>query len=210
MIYGSYFDGLGDHWTFINYLSSTHSSSTLSIWSGQFPKRKLKSYSTRYSDILNLLQLNYPITLTDQQPTNLLQFNPSLFPLPFLSTKVIHTNPIRQIYFHKKSAPWGIPNRCLSQSDLTTLTSFCSQNNISLIESVHEQSLTQVVQYLSQSSIFIGVDSGIAHIALSTGIPVYLKYSQDIHKYYPNKNVTIFYNESELNQILQSSFDPSA
>jgi hypothetical protein len=86
----------------------------------------------------------------------------------------------------------------------------CLKNYKATIIGEHEGGVINSIKTLCESKIFIGISSGIAHIATSTGIPVYI-YSPDckdktlnlsmIH-WHKNKNVNIFKTFDEILDIL--------
>jgi len=75
---------------------------------------------------------------------------------------------------------------------------FISFNNIKICSvGEHAGGLANSIKILSESRIFIGIDSGMAHLALSVGVPVYLydfKQNEDIylHQFYKNKDIKTF------------------
>lgn len=72
----------------------------------------------------------------------------------------------------------------------------------------HDGELINSVKKIAESKIFIGIDSGMSHIASSVGLPVYLydwekDPSHKLINWHTNKNVNVFKNMEDIVQILK-------
>ena len=85
---------------------------------------------------------------------------------------------------------------------------FISFNNIKICSVGEHEGLANSIKILSESKIFIGMDSGMSHVASSVGIPTYLYYWElerqnvSILNSHKNKNIKTFKNMDDILDIL--------
>jgi hypothetical protein len=87
---------------------------------------------------------------------------------------------------------------------------FISSNNL-IIHSVGEHiGLEESIKKISESKFFLGIDSGMSHVASSVGAPVYLHFWEDetdkkfnVHNTHKNKGINIFSSFDEIYRILE-------
>ncbi len=86
----------------------------------------------------------------------------------------------------------------------------CLQSATARMIGKHQGSVANSIRTLSLSTIFIGIDSGMSHIASSVGLPTYIWYWEhaenrdlNVHAWHKNKNIRAFQDVLELEQILE-------
>lgn len=62
----------------------------------------------------------------------------------------------------------------------------------------HQSTINEIIEILSQSELFVGIDSGISHVAHSVGVPVFLKYYAELDLCHPNKDYVAFRDGQDL------------
>ena len=86
----------------------------------------------------------------------------------------------------------------------------CLKNYKAAIVGEHQGEISNSIKTLSESKIFIGISSGMAHIATSVGIPVYI-YNPDCKekpinvsmlRWHQNKNINTFKSFDDILNIL--------
>jgi ADP-heptose:LPS heptosyltransferase len=130
--------------------------------------------------------------------------------------KVRQNRSKKQICYHidnQKKTVWN-HERFLTQEEslLFKCWKIYHANKFEFIPLGLPKSLEENIQIIAESDLFIGIDSGLSHVAHSVGIPnLYLKYFQnkdgygqrrDIHYYHPNKTYQTFNHLSELEHLL--------
>jgi len=84
----------------------------------------------------------------------------------------------------------------------------CLKNYKTTIVGEHEGELINSIKTLSESKIFIGITSGMSHIATSMGIPTYVYYWEwkeqnlSVLNWHQNKNIKIFKTIDDILNIL--------
>jgi len=86
----------------------------------------------------------------------------------------------------------------------------CLKNYKATIVGEHEGELTNSIKTLSESKIFIGITSGMAHIATSIGIPTYIYYWEwkeqnlSVLNWHQNKNIKTFKTIDDILNIMHN------
>ncbi len=62
----------------------------------------------------------------------------------------------------------------------------------------HQGTMGEIIEILSQSELFVGIDSGMSHVAHSVGVPVFLKYYAELDLCHPNKEYVAFGDGQDL------------
>ena len=62
----------------------------------------------------------------------------------------------------------------------------------------HQSTLSEIIQILSRSTLFVGIDSGMSHVAHSVGVPVFLKQYPELELCHPNKEYVAFDDGADL------------
>jgi len=84
----------------------------------------------------------------------------------------------------------------------------CLKNYKATIVGEHEGEIANSIKTLSESKIFIGISSGMAHIATSIGIPTYIYYWEwkeqnlSVLNWHQNKNIKTFKTIDDILNIL--------
>jgi len=66
----------------------------------------------------------------------------------------------------------------------------------------HQSNMSELIEILSQSELFVGIDSGMSHVAHSVGVPVFLKYYAELGLCHPNKEYVAFRDGDDLKRKL--------
>lgn len=78
------------------------------------------------------------------------------------------------------------PERFLTEEQQESLISTFDRESFEIQD---KWSLEKVVQELSQAVCFYTINSGLAHIALSVGVPTFVYWHLDVEKSFPNKKL---------------------
>jgi Glycosyltransferase family 9 (heptosyltransferase) len=65
-----------------------------------------------------------------------------------------------------------------------------------------QSTLSEIIEILSQSTLFVGIDSGMSHVAHSVGVPVFLKRYPELELCHPNKEYVAFDEGADLERKL--------
>jgi len=85
---------------------------------------------------------------------------------------------------------------------------FLSSTNLKINVVGEHIGLAKSIEIMSKSQIFIGIDSGMSHVASSVGVPVYLYFwkkddSFDVFRTHTRKGINTFNNFDDLYKILE-------
>jgi hypothetical protein len=69
----------------------------------------------------------------------------------------------------------------------------------------HQGTMSQIIDILSRSELFVGIDSGMSHIAHSVGVPVFLKHYDELQLCHPNKDYVAFRDGVDLTHKLSEA-----
>lgn len=114
----------------------------------------------------------------------------------------------KKIYTSPKTS-WNKDLRDIPHSELEKIyLNLMSFDNIKIHLVGEHIGLKKSIEKISESKIFIGIDSGMAHVAASVGLPIYLHYwteSEENNVFVTNfnKKIKTFNNFDDIYRILQ-------
>jgi hypothetical protein len=72
--------------------------------------------------------------------------------------------------------------------DIDTFFSWTQEKNIKTIQVGRPKTLKECIDILSSADLFVGVSSGLSHVGISVGLPIYLlQYKIKLHGWYDLK-----------------------
>jgi hypothetical protein len=66
----------------------------------------------------------------------------------------------------------------------------------------HQRTLAEIVAILAGAACFVGIDSGMSHVAHSVGVPTFLKHHAELHLAHPGKEYVAFADGHQLSGLL--------
>lgn len=191
-----YYVGVGDLWALCSW-AILHRPCVMSVIRG-------KGGSNVYGKILECLRLfdwdfrdlyllDRPFTKIEKSKhPNYLQFGVGCHLKPFVSTKICPTPIVNRYAYRLDTWTGHHPERFLGKESQKNLLTSLEQSGAELYEILPTWPLRKVVEELANSERFYTIDSGLAHICLSVGTPLFLKGYSGIEYFYPNKQYTLF------------------
>ncbi len=169
-VYRLWNDGLGDHWASINLLAH------LSMARGM-PVRFMTEnrFAARHAGILATLDLSRADLSPCSERTGASLDGFNVWATPYLPTKrrwgMLTARPFVCAHFEglssaaEKNPPVG---------DLDRIQAWADERGLPLYPLTRDLTIEKIVDLLAQCTLFIGVDSGMSHIAHSVGCPTYI------------------------------------
>jgi len=222
IIYGRLLNvALGDTWAFISYVIYECRDKGRKVC---FFSRLTQSQKVLFKDIFDLLQTNVKMRLTNETPNQNVRggvqefsFGTYAFDKKYVPTKRRWTKNNGRLIAYQfesvKSRPHQ-PARFLSEIDEVDFELWKSKSRYTFVDLNNRFSVHQIVDILSQCHCFIGIDSGISHIAHSVGVPRFIKFwkckgkehldwlepekEYDVRYFHPNKEYKTFHTIKEL------------
>ncbi len=191
------FNKLGDSWTFICWLLKQNEEL------GEVPK---VTKSDRFTEILELLDTKGKIEFVDRKGSKRTN---AYWVIKNLPTK-IQWKPgnYKQICYQFDAHIVTRPTRWDIQDFLTKFQDY------KLIKLDRTKTLAECIKIMSESDAFVGVSSGMSHVAHSVGIPIFLAtYGFDIRQFHGQNEFVLCHDlldvETKLKQYLtDKKYDP--
>ena len=189
LIYGSLCAGFGDAVVCINVMRHFHSVTSVPINLSRWTIRKRRDRQQLYEDLLSVFRLKHICRVCDLPPTaNIDHLNP-------LITERIISSPIQ---FLRSPLQWEGANSSIityqfdglsfgdlkapSETDLQFLRGATLGYEMVLLGK--HLSVQENIALLAASRCFVGIDSGVAQLAYSVGVPMFLM--RNGHFFAPN------------------------
>jgi len=190
---------LGDVWAFINYCLINEISSISSIAADGV------SISGKISEIRPLIESDFTLDVTDEITTDFVD-QWEAWNTKYLPTKIQHVGTSNKFTHQLVGGRLFNDQKCVSQEWLDTFESCTTDFNVESVPVGGHLTLEQCISEMAASKFFIGIDSGMSHLAHSVGVPVILVQSSfDFSKFHSGNEFTSISEVSELIPVLQEA-----
>ena len=168
--------GLGDCWASVCYvLRQSVKNNRTELMAPYYRKGPVKKrwYVNKVKEMLPLLDTTGSIEIVEADPTRKLTWK-EVYKIDYFPTKPVWTpSTYKKICYQFDGKSHGCKNISSPEKE-QELIDHIESNGFCAIRLGCEQTLAEAVELLSESAMFIGVESGFAHIAASTGIPIFM------------------------------------
>lgn len=200
MVYGCWDDHLGDSWAFASYAIQNGFDITTVTGNG-------KSISNKLKEILPLLDTDQNLTILDCPPDIVVdQFE--AWASPYVSTKKHWDNTNqRDIVACQFDGRLFAESKNPEPEIVDQIRDFILQQGLSPISLGGHYTLADCVSILAEAVLFVGVDSGMSHLAHSVGTPCVIYQNKlDVRPYHMNKEYIIA-NRQSVCTILEDAIN---
>lgn len=191
--------GLGDNIANLCYLSKLEGTQYLNKFIGR--DNKFIDNTETFYELIKELHINN-IQLTYKTP-NILGIDVSRFVDKYNLSRIWNYKNTRKVCVQFSVINRYNEEKLFKNDEIKHLKSWFKENNISYTEIGLPLTIRQILNVIEESDLFIGIDSGMAHLCLTTGIPVYLKDYSNIDKWFPNKPI----NKINIRDFIDYSYE---
>ncbi len=189
LVYGGLCAGFGDAVIYLNVVRHFHAVTRLQVRLSRWTIRKCRDRRAVYGDLLSAFELSSTCQLCDCHPTaNIDHLNPLITtrivdaPIEFLRSPVRWRGGDSDFITYQFDGTSFGDLKAPSADDVELLVS--STRGYKMVCLGKQFSVEENLALLAQSKCFIGVDSGIAQLAYSVGVPMFLMRNR--HFFEPN------------------------
>lgn len=167
--------GLGDCWATVNYLfnKSLELREEVVVSSWYYNRRKKKrDVNYKLNEIISLIDCDGKISVTDDEGDRYLSWK-EVFSSPYLPSKIKWTPNDSKVFCYQFD---GKSHKCknLPPKDEELVLKTMKDEGYETIRLGKHLSLKECLEIMSHSELFLGVDSGMMHVAHSSGVPTYI------------------------------------
>jgi len=190
--------GMGDLWAYLSHLILTKSQEEISKYVGR--NGRLVDKKDEILQILNCFDEKSKIKISEDEGRNEVTFSVKNHKEPYCKTKVQWNNPKSKIISYQiYTMSTHNPERKMNQDEVNNFFFHMNKKGYECINLNNRSlSLLEICNILAMSKAFIGIDSGISHIAHSVGVPSCLYFYNKLATSHPNKKYIPFRNINEL------------
>jgi hypothetical protein len=200
-----YWDGFGDLWAITSYSCLLSRRAGRPVHLSKWSTKSMMDREDEITDILANLDDGYTrnVVVTSEHFATSARFSVRDHHDAYVPTKVRwaqHDSGV--ISYQLETSTSHRPGRFCDPHLIEDLGDLLPGYEFIEVGKQHQSSLSEVIQILSRSTLFVGIDSGMSHVAHSVGVPVYLKHYPELELCHPNKEYVAFDDGADLTRRL--------
>ena len=190
-----YWDGFGDLWAVTSHCCLWSQRAGQAVYLSRWSTKSMRNREQEVRGILNNLEEEYTrnVVVTDERVKTGLRFSVRDHHEPYVPTRTRWVQNDGRIISYQITTPTKHrPARFCDPTLIKRLGDHLPGWKFIALGKEHQRSLSEIVEILSRSVCFVGIDSGISHVAHSVGVPVFLKAHGELDLAHPNKEYVPF------------------
>ncbi len=200
-----YWNGFGDLWAITSHCCLLSRREGQTVYLSKWSTKCMLDREEEIRDILRNLDESYTqnVVVTSERFTMGSRFSAGDHHDPYVPTKVKWArNDSRIISYQVETSTQHRPDRFCDPWLIEELSDQLPAYEFIELGKEHQSRMSEVIEILSQSELFVGIDSGMSHVAHSVGVPVFLKYYAGLWGSHPNKEYVAFRDWQDLQRKL--------
>ena len=196
-----YWNGFGDLWALTSYCCLLSQREGQTVYLSKWSTKTMLDREQEIRDILRSLDDSYTqnVVVTPERFTLSSRFSVRDHHDLYVPTKVRWTrNASRIISYQLETSTPHRPDRFCEPRLIEDLSDQLPGYEFIELGKTQQSTLNEIIEILSQSEVFVGIDSGMSHVAHSVGVPVFLKDYAELKLCHPNKAYVAFRDEQDL------------
>jgi hypothetical protein len=200
-----YWNGFGDLWALTSYCCLLSQRAGQPVYLSTWSTKSMLNREKEIKDILRSLDDRYTqhVVVTSERFTLSARFSVRDHHDLYVPTKVRWTrNDRRLISYQLETSTRHRPDRFCEPGLIEDLSDQLPDYEFIELGKTQQRTLHEIIAILSQSEFFVGIDSGMSHVAHSVGVPVFLKAYAELPLCHPNKAYVAFRDGQDLKRKL--------
>jgi hypothetical protein len=196
-----YWNGFGDLWAITSYCCLLSQREGETVYLSKWSTKSMLDREKEIRDVLESLDDSYTqnVLVTTEHFASSPRFSVRDHREPYVSTKVRWgPNNSRIISYQLETLAKHRSDRLCHPRLIKGLSDQLPGYEFVELGKEHQSSLSEIIEILAQSELFVGIDSGMSHVAHSVGVPVFLKYYAELGLCHPNKEYVAFRDGQDL------------
>ena len=196
-----YWNGFGDLWAITSYCCLLSQREGQTVYLSKWSAKSMLDRGKEITDILGSLDDSYTknVVVTTEHFTSSSRFSVRDHHDSYVPTKVRWApNDSRIISYQLKALTKHRPDRFCHPRLIEGLSGQLPDYEFIELGKEHQSTMSEIIKVLTQSELFVGIDSGMSHVAHSVGVPVFLKYYAELDLCHPNKEYVAFRDGQDL------------
>ena len=190
--------GFGDTWMCVNFLLRESEKTLNPVYIGYHKNKKWnQDQSQLYVRLAGCLSTNGRLALVDDPPTAELTYLEH-FGSPYLPTARGHVRGASRNFTYQFNGNYNSYLKNMSRADEESVIRSLVRLGLTPIDVGGPLAIERKIRLMSEAAFHVGVESGMAHVAISVGMPVYIILNRvnfhDVRSLYYNRglNYTFF------------------
>jgi hypothetical protein len=203
-----YWDGFGDLWAITSYSCLLSQRVEHPVHLSKWSVKSMWDRETEIRDILGNLDDGYAenVMVTAERFSTNSRFSVAYHHEPYVPTKVKWArNDGRIISYQVETSTTHRPDRFCDPWFIDDLRDRLPDYDFVALGKHHQSTIGEIIDILSKSELFVGIDSGMSHVAHSVGVPVFLKHYAELEGTHPNKEYAAFQDGADLTRKLSEA-----
>jgi len=200
-----YWNGFGDLWAITSHCCLLSQREGQTVYLSKWSTKSMLDREEEIRDILRNLADSYVenVVVTSERFTMRSRFSVRDHHDPYVPTKVKWArNDSRIISYQIDTSTQHRPDRFCDPWLIEDLSDQLPDYEFIELGKEYQSSMSELIEILSQSELFVGIDSGMSHVAHSVGVPTFLKYYAELGLCHPNKEYVAFRDGDDLKRKL--------
>jgi hypothetical protein len=196
-----YWNGFGDLWAVASHCCLLSQREGQTVYLSKWSTKSMLDREKEIRDILGNLDDSYTqnVVVTTEHFASSSRFSVREHREPYVPTKVRWApNNSRIISYQLETPTKHRPDRFCHPRLIKGLSDQLPDYEFVKLGKEHQRNLSEIIEILAQSELFVGIDSGMSHVAHSVGVPVFLKYYPELGLCHPNKEYVSFRDGQDL------------
>ena len=196
-----YWDGFGDLWAVTSHCCLRSRREGRTVYLSKWSTKSMLDREKDIRDILKSLDDSYTenVVVTTERFTMSSRFSVRDHHDSYVPTKVRWARSDSRIISYQIETPTKHrPDRFCHPRLIEGLSDQMPDYEFIELGKKHQSTISETIEILSQSELFVGIDSGMSHVAHSVGVPVFLKYHAELDLFHPNKEYVVFRDGQDL------------
>jgi hypothetical protein len=196
-----YWNGFGDLWAITSYCCLLSRREGQTVYLSKWSTKSMLDREQEIREILRSLDDRYTqnVMVTTERFTMSSRFSVRDHHDLYVPAKVRWArNDSRIISYQLETPTKHRPDRFCHPRLIEGLSDQLPDYEFIELGKTHQSTVSEIIEILSQSELFVGIDSGMSHVAHSVGVPVFLKYHAELDLCHPNKEYVAFRDGQDL------------
>ena len=203
-----YWDGFGDLWAITSHSCLLSQRAGHRVHLSKWSTKSMRDRETEIRDIIESLDDGYTqnVVVTNERLTTSARYGVREHHESYVPTKVRWArNDGRIISYQIETSASHRPDRFCDPWLIEDLSDQLPGYEFVELGKEHQGTMSEIVDILSKSELFVGIDSGMSHVAHSVGVPVFLKQYDELELCHPNKDYVAFRDGVDLTRKLSEA-----